>query len=65
MARTAIGYGVPAAIVLLGWLRLESGRADGWTPLALVALALVPALLPTLALRLLTAGPVTLVAGTP
>jgi len=62
MRRTALVYALPALVVAVAWLRLEEPRAEGTTWLGLVLLALVPALLPTLGLRLLALGPVVLVA---
>lgn len=62
MRRTALVYSLPAAIVAFAWLRLEEPRAGGTAWLALVGLAVIPALLPSLGLRLLSIGPVALVA---
>jgi protein-glutamine gamma-glutamyltransferase len=61
VARTALVYSVPAALLALGWLQLEAPRQGGLAMLAIVLLALAPALLPRLALRLAAAGPATLV----
>ena len=44
--RTAALYAVPAAVVAALWLRLEHPRGDGDRALLVVALALVPGLLP-------------------
>jgi len=60
--RTAVAWSVPALVVALAWLRLESPRVDGIDALAVVLLALAPALLPRLLLRLAAAGPAALVA---
>ncbi len=46
MRRTAALYAVPAAVVAVLWLRLEHDRPDGDRALLVVALALVPGLLP-------------------
>jgi len=62
MLRTALAYSLPALLVLVAWLRLEEPRSGGATPYALALLALAPALLPTLRLRLLTIAPAGLVA---
>ena len=62
MRRTALVYGLPAAIVASAWLRLEEPGAGGSGALWIVLLALAPALLPSLGLRLFAAGPVVLVA---
>ncbi|MEJ7567883.1 MAG: transglutaminaseTgpA domain-containing protein [Gaiellaceae bacterium] len=61
MGRTAVAYSLPAALVALAWLRLEDPRAgaDGFW---IVLLALAPALLPTLAARLVAVPWVALVA---
>ena len=48
----SLAYSLPATIVALAWLRLEEPRAGGGDGLWIVLLALVPALLPTLAARL-------------
>ena len=55
-------YALPALVVLLAWLRLESERGGGLAALAMPLLALAPALLPNVVLRLLAAGPAVLVA---
>src|SRR5687768_15863870 len=60
--RTALVYLLPATIVASAWLRLEDPSGGGQDALWIVLLALVPALLPTLALRLFATGPVVLVA---
>ena len=52
MGRTAVAYSLPAALVALAWLRLEDPPAAGGDGLWIVLLALAPALLPTLAARL-------------
>jgi protein-glutamine gamma-glutamyltransferase len=44
MAKTAVLYAAPAALLAWGWLRLGNPRADTSTALWLVLLALVPAL---------------------
>jgi len=62
MGRTLLAYAVPAALVALAWLRLEDPRAGGADALWVVLLALVPALLPTLAARLVAVPWVALVA---
>jgi protein-glutamine gamma-glutamyltransferase len=46
MARTAALYAPPAALLAWSWLRLGQPHASSWTALWLVALALVPCLLP-------------------
>ena len=51
MGRTALVYLVPATLVAVAWLRLESPRVAGIDALAVVSLALLPALLPGLRLR--------------
>ena len=51
MGRTALVYLVPAMLVAVAWLRLESPRVAGIDALAVVSLALLPALLPGLRLR--------------
>ena len=62
MGRTVVAYSLPATIVALAWLRLEEPRAGGGDGLWIVLLALVPALLPTLAARLVAVPWVALVA---
>ncbi|MCP9485884.1 MAG: DUF3488 and transglutaminase-like domain-containing protein [Gaiellaceae bacterium MAG52_C11] len=62
MGRTVVAYSLPAALVGLAWLRLEEPRAAGIDGLWVVLLALVPALLPTLAARLVAVPWVALVA---
>src|SRR5215218_8650524 len=61
MARTAVLYTLPAALIALAWLRLEE-PARGADVLWVVALALVPALAPRLWLRLALVVPAVLVA---
>ena len=51
MARTGAAYLVPALVLAVSWLRLESPRRGGEAVVVLV-LALLPALLPALRLRL-------------
>lgn len=55
MVRTALVYLVPATLVAVAWLRLESPRVAGIDALAVVSLALLPALLPGLRLRVAAA----------
>jgi transglutaminase-like putative cysteine protease len=62
MGRTLVAYSVPSALVALAWLRLEDPRAPGADALWLVLLGLAPALLPTLAARLVAVPWVALVA---
>jgi transglutaminase-like putative cysteine protease len=62
MARTGAVYVFPAALIALGWLRLEETRAGGADWLWVVLLALVPALAPKLWLRLALVAPAALVA---
>ena len=62
MGRTVVAYSVPATMVALAWLRLEDPRAGGADGFWIVLLALVPALLPTLAARLVAVPWVALVA---
>ena len=62
MARTAAVYVLPAALVALGWLRLEEPRTKGADWLWLVLLALAPALAPRLWQRLALIPPAALVA---
>ena len=62
MGRTAVAYALPATLVALTWLRLEEPRAGGTDGFWIVLLALVPALLPTLAARLVAVPWVALVA---
>ena len=52
----------PAALIALGWLRLEEPRAKGADWVWVVLLALVPALAPTLWLRLALIAPAALTA---
>jgi protein-glutamine gamma-glutamyltransferase len=63
MVRTAAVYAFPAALIALGWLRLEEPRVKGADWLWLILLALAPALAPRLWLRLALVVPATLVAG--
>jgi transglutaminase-like putative cysteine protease len=62
MRRAALVYVLPAAVIAFAWLRLEEPRAGGADALWIVLLALVPALAPRLAARVLAIGPVVLVA---
>ena len=62
MRRTALVYVVPAIVVASAWLRLEDPGGGGGDVLWIVALALAPALLPTLGRRLFATGPVVLLA---
>ncbi|MBA2332689.1 MAG: hypothetical protein H0V94_07875, partial [Actinobacteria bacterium] len=62
MGRTVVAYALPAALVALAWLRLEDPGAAGADGLWVVLLAFVPALLPTLAARLVAVPWVALVA---
>jgi protein-glutamine gamma-glutamyltransferase len=62
MLRTAAVYSLPALLVMVSWLRLEEPRQGRATVLALLLLALAPALLPSLRLRLVTAAPAALFA---
>lgn len=62
MRRTAAVYSLPAALVALAWLQLEHPRATGGDGLWVVILALVPALAPTLLLRLALSVPAILTA---
>ena len=52
MGRAALVYLAPAALVAAAWLRLESPHIEGPDSLAVVLLALLPALLPGIRLRL-------------
>src|SRR5688500_14939057 len=61
MVRTVAVYAFPAALVALGWLRLEEPRA-GADVLWVVLLALAPVLAPTLALRVALSVPAALTA---
>jgi protein-glutamine gamma-glutamyltransferase len=63
MARTVAVYFFPAALIALGWLRLEETRAGGADWLWVVLLALGPALARNLWLRLALVAPAALVAG--
>ncbi|MDX6513763.1 MAG: hypothetical protein QOE36_3267, partial [Gaiellaceae bacterium] len=60
--RTALVYALPAAVVASGWMRLESPHAGTWRIVALVALALLPALCARLRLRIAAAVLAALVA---
>ena len=62
MARTAAVYAFPAALIVLGWLRLEEPRLKGADWLWLVVLALAPALAPRLWQRLALIPPAALIA---
>ena len=62
MARTLAVVSLPAALVLLAWLRLEDPQAGGADWLWILLLALVPALAPTLWLRLALVPPAALTA---
>ena len=63
MGRTFAVYLFPAALVALGWLRLEEPRGgNGADALWIVGLALVPALANTLALRVALSVPALLTA---
>ena len=62
MLRTLAVYLFPAALIALGWLRLEEPRAKGADWVWVVLLALVPALAPTLWLRLALIAPAALTA---
>jgi protein-glutamine gamma-glutamyltransferase len=62
MVRTLAVYLFPAALIALGWLRLEEPRAKGADWVWVVLLALVPALAPTLWLRLALIAPAALTA---
>lgn len=57
MVRTALVYLVPATLVAAAWLRLESPHVEGLDALAVVVLALLPALLPGVRLRLAASVP--------
>src|SRR5439155_17757319 len=61
MRRTIAVYSVPAAVTAVAWLRLENPRRGG-DAVWIVLLAVVPALAPTLRLRLAAAVPVGLLA---
>lgn len=62
MRRTALVYAFPAAIVASAWLRLEEPDGGGLGALWILLLALAPALLPSLSLRLFATVPVLLLA---
>ena len=57
MARTAVLYGAPAALLAWCWLRLGNPHADSSTALWLIVLALVPALMPRPRWRAIAAVP--------
>ena len=44
--RAALLSLVPGVVLMLSWLRLEHPQADGWRAVALLVLAVVPALAP-------------------
>ena len=62
MAKTALVYVLPAALIALAWLRLEEPRAAGGDWLWIVLLALAPALARPLTLRLALTVPAALAA---
>ena len=62
MARTIGVYVFPALLITLGWLRLEETHAAGADWLWVILLALVPALAPTVWLRLALVAPAALIA---
>ena len=62
MARTVGVYVFPALLIALGWLRLEETHAAGADWVWVVLLALLPALSPTLWLRLALVAPAALIA---
>ena len=62
MGRTIAVYAFPAALIAVGWLRLEETHAPGADWLWIVLLALLPALAPTLWLRLALVAPAALFA---
>jgi transglutaminase-like putative cysteine protease len=62
MVRTAALCAAPAALVAWSWLRLGEPHADGSKALWLICLAVAPALLPRLRLRLLALVPATVLA---
>ena len=62
MGRTIAVYSVPAVVLAACWLRLESPRTGG-DAVVMVLLALAPALLPTIRLRLAGAIVAALAAG--
>jgi len=51
MARTVVAYLVPAYVLAVAWMRLEDPRSGGQA-IGMLVLAALPALLPTLRLRL-------------
>jgi Transglutaminase-like superfamily/TgpA N-terminal domain len=62
MARTAAFCAAPSALLAWSWLRLGQPHASTSTALWLIALAVAPALLPRLRLRLLALVPATVIA---
>jgi transglutaminase-like putative cysteine protease len=62
MRRTAFVVVVPAFVIAVDWLRLERPR-EGGAAFVVAVLALAPALLPSVRLRLVAALPAALVAG--
>ena len=62
MARTAAFCAAPAALLAWSWLRLGQPHASSSTALWLIALAVAPALLPRLRLRLFALVPATVLA---
>ena len=62
MVRTLAVYCFPAALIALGWLRLEETHAPGADWVWVVLLALAPALAPKLWLRLALVVPAALIA---
>jgi protein-glutamine gamma-glutamyltransferase len=61
-ARTLALYLAPAAVLAWCWLRLEQPHVGSWTALWLIVLAVGPALLPRLSLRLAALVPVAILA---
>src|SRR3954451_10805905 len=62
MRRTLIVWPLPAAVIALAWLRLEDQRGAGRRVVALLVLALLPALLGSALARRVAAGAALLVA---
>ena len=62
MARTAAFCAAPSALLAWNWLRLGQPHASTPTALWLIALAVAPALLPRLRLRLVALVPATVIA---
>ncbi|HEY7793031.1 MAG TPA: transglutaminaseTgpA domain-containing protein [Gaiellaceae bacterium] len=62
MARTIGVYSLPAVFIAVAWMRLEEVKPEGLDAVWAVALALVPALAPTLLLRLALVVPAALAA---